>query len=120
MARKRAAEEKELKEASKNRKMVAESSQLLVAALEKLSNAATLAAFPEIGGIVEEKMGGIQKDMIEKLDEKLDDKFSSFLTVMQQMLEKKKNKIISLIISYFLIIFLMNIICPVKLTMLNF
>ncbi len=66
--------------------MGAESSQLLVVALEKLSNAATPAALPDIGGIVEEKMGSIQKEM-----EKLDEKFSSFLTVMQQMLEKKKD-----------------------------
>jgi hypothetical protein len=63
---------------------VAESSQLLVAALEKMSNAAT-----PIATIVEQKMGSMQKDMMNKLNEKLDDEFSSFLTVMQQMLEKK-------------------------------
>ena len=90
-ARKRAAEEEELKEASKNRKMVAESSLLLVAALEKISNAATPVATPDIGVIVEEKMGSIQSDMMKKIDEKLDDKFASFFTVMQQMLNKNKD-----------------------------
>jgi hypothetical protein len=91
LARKRAAEEEELKEASKNRKMVAESSLLLVAALEKISNAATPVATPDIGVIVEEKMGSIQSDMMKKIDEKLDDKFASFFTVMQQMLNKNKD-----------------------------
>jgi hypothetical protein len=60
LARERAAEEEELKEASKKQKMVAESSLLLVAALEKISNAATPVATPDIGVIVEEKMGSIQ------------------------------------------------------------
>ncbi len=60
----------------KNRKMVAESSQLLVAALENLSNEATPAATPDIGGIVEEKMGSIQKDMMQNFNEKLDNKFA--------------------------------------------
>ena len=90
LSQKRAAEEEEMREASKNRKMVAESSQLLVAALEKMSSATNSVATSDIGGIVQQKMESIQKDLMEKMDEKLDDKFSSFLLVMQQMMEKKQ------------------------------
>jgi hypothetical protein len=86
MARKRAAEEEERKEAAKNRKIVAESSQLLVATLEKL---VTPAPTHDIGVIVQEKMAVMKNDMMEKIEEKLDNKFSSFLANMQQMLERR-------------------------------
>jgi hypothetical protein len=83
---KRAAEEEERKEAAKNRKIVAESSQLLVATLEKL---VTPAPTHDIGVIVQEKMAVMKKDMMEKIEGKLDNKFSSFLANMQQMLERR-------------------------------
>jgi hypothetical protein len=49
--------------------MVAESSQLLVAAFEKLSSAAILVATLDIGRIIEKKES-IQKVMMRKLNEK--------------------------------------------------
>ena len=65
--------------------MAAESSLLLAATSEKISKAATPAATPDIGGIVEEKMGIIQNNTMKEIEEKLDDKLASFLTVVQQM-----------------------------------
>jgi hypothetical protein len=67
-------------------KIVAESSQLLVATLEKL---VTPAPTHDIGMIVQEKMAVMKKDMMKKFEEKIDNKFSSFLANMQQMLERR-------------------------------
>jgi hypothetical protein len=42
---------------------------------------------------IEEKLGTMQHDIMQKVDEKLDEKFASFRTVMQQMLQKKEKLI---------------------------
>ncbi len=92
-----ALEEKELKEAAKNRKLVAESSVQLC---NTLSNAMNMVAglVSNIDGPnntnnntnnIEEKLGTMQHDTMQKVEEKLNEKFGSFLTVMQQLLQKK-------------------------------
>jgi hypothetical protein len=89
-------EEEELKEAAKNRKLVAESSVQLC---RTLSNAMNMVAglVSNIGpnntnnntNNIEEKLGTMQHDIMQKVEETLDEKFGSFLTVMQQLLQKK-------------------------------
>ncbi len=49
---------------------------------------------------IEEKLGTMQRDIMQKVDEKLDEKFASFLTVMQQMLQKKTNSFIKYMLNY--------------------
>jgi hypothetical protein len=92
IARKRALEEEEMREAAKNRKLVAESSVQLSSTLGS--------ALDLVAGLVrnnvanntnniDEKLGTMQRDIMQRVEDKLDEKFSSFLSVMQQMLQKK-------------------------------
>jgi hypothetical protein len=38
---------------------------------------------------IDEKLGTMQHDIMQRVEDKLDEKFSSFLSIMQQMLQKK-------------------------------
>jgi hypothetical protein len=51
--------------------MVIESSQMLVARLQKLSNVAIPTATSDLNGIIDKKMKSMQKNMMEKINEKL-------------------------------------------------
>jgi hypothetical protein len=92
IAQKRALEEEEMKEAAKNRKLVAESSVQLCTTL---GNALDLVSglvrnnVPNNNNNIDEKLGTMQRDIMQRVQDKLDEKFSSFLSVMQQMLQKK-------------------------------
>ena len=82
-----------MKEAAKNRKLVAESSVQLC---NTLGNALDLVAglvrnnVPNNNNNIDEKLGTMQRDIMQRVEDKLDEKFSSFLSVMQEMLQKKE------------------------------
>jgi hypothetical protein len=81
-----------MKEATKNRKLVAESSAQLC---NTLGNALDLVAGLVRNNVqnntnnIDEKLGTMQRDIMQRVEDKLDEKFCSFLSVMQQMLQKK-------------------------------
>jgi hypothetical protein len=92
LARKRAAEEEEQKEAAKYRKMIAESSLQLTTCLERLTEAVTAAANPtNITEMIDNKFAALQQNMMANLDEELDSKFTSFLSQMHQMMHRNGN-----------------------------
>ncbi len=96
ITRKRALEEEEMREAAKNRKLIAESSVQLSNTLGSALDLVT-GLVRNIGpnntnnntNNIEEKLGTMQHDIMQKVEEKLDEKFGSFRTVMQQMPQKK-------------------------------
>jgi hypothetical protein len=81
LARKRAVEEQERVDAAKNRKIVAESSIKLVECMERMASSSDTN--------IDEKLGQMKEDIMQKMDEKLDSKFDSFFANMQRMMENK-------------------------------
>ncbi len=82
LARKRAVEEEEHLKAAKNWKMVAESSIKLVVCMERMASSSDTN--------IDEKLGQMKEDIMQKMDEKLDSKFDSFFANMQRMMENNK------------------------------
>jgi len=92
LARTRAAEEEEQKEAAKYRKMIAESSLQWTTCLERLTEAVTAAANPNnVTEMIDNNFSALQQNMMANIDEKLDSKFTSFLLQMHQMMHRDGN-----------------------------
>jgi hypothetical protein len=70
LARKRAVEEQERVDAANNRKILAESSIKLVECMESMASSSDTN--------IDEKLGQMKEDIMQKMDEKLDSKFDSF------------------------------------------